>query len=157
MNIGNVDNLYFDVFNILGLELRDNKVFDIDKNSFLLYKGGFLIYGPTAIIHKRDTIFDCLHNYKLTEYLLQVLLSKEQEENGFYVQSYGIESTTSLPKIYTMYAITSKGAYESLHYYNSNLAIIDFMYSIVGLNTQSLHEYDYTKEEAIDRINNRNA
>lgn len=153
----NIDNLYFDVFNILGLELRDNKIFDTDRNSFLLYKSGFLIYGPTNIIHKKDTVFDIIHNYKLTEYLLQVLLSKEYEENGLYVQSYGLESTQTLPKIYTMYAVTNKGTFESSKYYNSNLAIIDFMYFIAGLDSSLIHEYDYTKEESLDRINNKNA
>lgn len=148
-----IDNLYCSVFNILGLELRNNKVFDVDNNSFLLYKGGFLIYGPTAIIHKKDTVLDILHNYKLTEYLLQVLLAKELKENSLYVQSYGLEVTAAPLKQYYLCAVTNKGNFESAKYFNSNLAIIEFMYYIAGLDAYSLRsEYDYTMEEAIERL-----
>lgn len=152
------DRIIFDIMNMLGLEERQGRVYDQDTDSFLIYNGGFLTVGPTITLHKKDTRFDPIHNVKLTEYLMNVLFSKETRDNGMYVYSFGLSDYTNpvtLLKTFVCNITTNNGTIMSESYYNCNLAYIDCMYQISNTFKTDLHYADYTEKELFERMNKK--
>lgn len=151
-------NIVFDLLNMLGLEENNGKVYDADLGTYLIFNGGFLILGKTAILHKRDVKFDPLHNVKLTEYLMNILFQKEFNDNGLYVYSFGLNDNVNpvtLLKTFQCIVVTDRGEFGSDLFYNCNLAYIQCMYKITGRPYQDLHFYDYSEKELYERIKNK--
>lgn len=152
------EHITFDLLNMLGLEENNGKVYDTDLNTYLIFNGGFLILGPTAILHKRDTKFDPIRNVKLTEYLLNILFQKESSDNGLYVYSFGLNDNinpVNMLKTFQCVVVTNKGEFSSDLFYNCNLAYIHCMYEITGTPALDLHFYDYSEKELYERIKNK--
>lgn len=152
------NRIIFDLLNMLGLEEKDGKVFDTDTMTFLIFNGGFLTVGPTTILHRRDVRFDPIHNMKLTEYLMNVLFTKEAQENGLYVYSFGLNdhvNPVTLLKTFQCVVITNNGEVKSDIYYNCNLAYIDCMYRITGTPNYDMHMADYKESELYERLKNK--
>lgn len=149
----------FDLLNMLGLEEKNGKVYDADLNTYLIFNGGFLVLGPTTILHKRDIKFDPIRNMKLTEYLLNVLFQKESNDNGLYVYSFGLNdhiNPVTLLKTFQCVVVTNKGEFGSDMFYNCNLAYIQCMYKITGTPAPpDIHSYDYSEKELYERIKNK--
>ena len=152
------NRIIFDLLNMLGLEEKDGKVLDTDTRSFLVFNGGFLTVGPTAILHRRDNRFDPIHNIKLTEYLMNVLFAKEAQENDLYVYSFGLNDNinpVTLLKTFQCVVVTNNGEIMSDLYYNSNLAYIHCMYKITETPIYDIHTVDYKESELIERMKNK--
>lgn len=149
----------FDLLNMLGLEEKNGKVYDADLNTYLIFNGGFLVLGPTTILHKRDIKFDPIRNMKLTEYLLNVLFQKESNDNSLYVYSFGLNdhiNPVTLLKTFQCVVVTNKGEFGSDMFYNCNLAYIQCMYKITGTPAPpDIHSYDYSEKELYERIKNK--
>lgn len=150
-----MNELILNLFSILGLEPKDGKVYDTDRNAFLIFHGGNLIISNTIIKHKRDVEFDPLSNTKLAEYLLTVLFAKEGQDNGLFVLTYGLEDII-LPydkiKVFRCSVSTNNGNLLSDRYYNPSLAYIDIMYMLTGMPKPNLHMWDYTKQHVLERM-----
>lgn len=156
-----------EIINMLGLEiLTDGKIYDIDKFSHLIYNGGGLytnISGThiSPLVHRRDSLFDPVNDGKLSRYLLQVLLSKEQEDNDLYVitQCSSMQPIFNNPsKIYKVRGelTTNNGKFVSDYYYRDSLQYIDLMYKLTGTPmTVNLHTIDYTEEQMEEIIKRR--
>lgn len=155
-----------EIVNMLGLEiLTDGKIYDVDKFTHLIYNGGGLytnISGThiSPLVHRRDSLFDPINDGRLSKYLLQVLLSKEQEDNDLYVitQCSNTIPVANIPKIYKFRGelTTNNGDFKSDYYYRDSLQYIDLMYKLTGTPmTVNLHSVDYTEEQMEEIVRKR--
>lgn len=137
-----------EVLNILGLQVEPTtgRIFDSDKMVFLTFNNNYIYTDTSLIIHKRDIKFDMFGNMKLAEYLFNVLLKKESEENGLYVQMVSFLEDTSSDYIKrALYVRSSAGEFQSKYYYNICLAYINLVYLISGTPMSfELKSFDYT-------------
>lgn len=128
------ETLINSLLNILGLQIKDNKIYDQDSFTFLVYNGGYLYpYGASGLIqHKKDIEFNPLDNVKLSKYLFNVLLTKESEDNDLYVNTYGSSSNGATPPKYRLELSTSGGHFYSSYYYKESLQYVEMMFQITG-------------------------
>lgn len=122
------------LLNVLGLQIKDNKIYDQDSFTYLVYNEGYLY--PINIIgminHKKDTEFDPISNAKLAKYLFNMLLTKESEDNDLYVNSFGSAPSQSTPPKYRLEVSTNNGHFASGYYYLESLQYIEMMFQITG-------------------------
>lgn len=140
-----------EVLTILGLGIVDNKIYDYDKDKFVMFKGGNICTGDCLVFHKKDIKFDLLENIKLAEYFMNILFVKEEEDNGLYIQYFNIiNSTESLYPLRSIEVNTNIGKYTTDFFHNYCLAIIHLIYIMTGTPLSfSLHELDFSKERLI--------
>lgn len=147
-------NIDFEILNILGLSVDSStgRIFDVDKGVFLIFNNNYVYTEDSLIIHKGDVAFDIMGNPKLAEYLMNVLLQKESEENGLYAQMILLlEDFNSTPP-YTKRALDLKTGtninIQTQYYYNTCLAYIEMIYLISGIPISiDLHTFDYTIQQ----------
>lgn len=141
------EQLYYEILNMLGLEIIQGRIYDSDAGSFLIYNGGFLYTNDSVIIHKKDTIFNPLYNNKLAEYLLNVLFEKEKQDNGLYVKLFGSnEGQRCGLRTISLSIITNKMNITTGYFYNYCLACIHAMYILADMFVPNLSAFDYTPE-----------
>lgn len=143
--------VYIEMLNMLGLTIRNGKVYDNDNMSFLLYKGNYICTRDCPVIHRKDTILD-ISNIKLMEYLANVLFTKEANENGLFVSIMATtESKPTLEHPYIKRGVelkTNQGDFVTDQYYNYSLAIINLFYLVSGMPlAYNLHQFDYTEAQ----------
>lgn len=149
-----LNNIYTEILNILGLEVRNGRIFDLDKGQYLIFNGNYIYTDNSVIIHRRDIKLNLLTNNKLVEYFLNVLFQKEAEENGFYVQMMSLVDHPNNNPPYLKRAIniiTTMGTYQSDYFFNCCLSYIHMMYLVSGTPlTFDLHQYDLTREQVFE-------
>ena len=134
-NMTDKEILLNNLLNVLGLQIKDNKIYDQDNFTFLVYNGGYLYPANTIgmINHKKDIEFDPIANAKLAKYLFNMLLTKETEDNDLYVNSFGsAPSVTAVPPKYRLEVSTKGGHFNSEYYYMESLQYIEMMFQITG-------------------------
>lgn len=123
------------LLNVLGLQIKDNKIYDQDSFTFLVYNGGYLSPIDTSAIihHKKDNIFNPVENAKLAKYLFNVLLKKESEDNDLYINSYGSSpQSNTLPTKFRLEVSASSGHFTSDYYYMEALQYIEMIFQLTG-------------------------
>lgn len=152
----NISPIITDLLNILGLQPKDNKIYDTDAFTFLVYNGGYL-YIPNsagAIQHKKDTEFNPIANVKLAKYLFNMLLTKEAEDNSLYVNSFGSapQSSSAMPVKYRLEVSTNNGHFQSDYYFLESLQYIQVMFMITGTPVPvDLKQFDMTKDQILEK------
>lgn len=150
-----IDQMQIELLNIIGLDIKDNgRLFDQDTNQFLTFNGRYIIVREKApIIHKGDVEFDPIHNRKLAEYLLNVLICKEKQDNGLYIKMMYInerfdpKNPQAINKK-SLVVTTAIDTIETHKYYNYCLACIEMIYLISGTPLSfDLSAIDYTKQQ----------
>jgi hypothetical protein len=141
------------ILNLIGLEIIDHRLYDADTMQDLLYNGNPIITSDAQIVHRRDTIYEPFSNLKLIEYLFNVLVKKEAEDNGLYIFSVGytdvkVPGFPEFPKkgisIYIQNAPTS---ISTQGYWNVCLAYIEMIYIITQTPVPyDLNMFDFTIE-----------
>lgn len=155
----NIYPLITDLLNILGLQTKDNRIYDTDTFTFLVYNGGFL-YIPSsagAIQHKKDTEFNPVKNIKLSKYLFNMLLTKESEDNSLYVNSFGsAPQSSNMPTKYRLEVSTNNGHFQSDYYFLESLQYIQMMFMITGTPLPlDLKQFDFTREQILENNSKR--
>lgn len=139
-----------DVLNILGMSDMNGKIFDVDMGSYLIFNGSYIVTPNAVIRHKHDTVFDIFTNVKLAEYLLNVLIKKEEIENGLYVKMITIDEVMNQALSFLQRGVvvhSSVGEFRSGIYFNYCLACIEMMFLLSGTPlSYDLHSIDFTKE-----------
>lgn len=149
------NQLLSDVLNVLGLTILNGKVYDTDKCQYLIFNGSYIIVPQSLIHHRKDVMLDILVNNKLVEYLMNVMIQKETEDNGLYMQ---VLSTEELPNPRVAFnkrrliAKTNKGEFATAYYYNYCLCCIDLIFKIAQYPAINLHTFDYTDEYIEDKV-----
>ena len=157
-----------EVLNILGLCIQNGKIFDIDKGQYLLFNGKFIyMQDSTILIHKNDIKFNIINNVKLANYLLNVLIQKESEENGTYVKTISIgEAGNPLLGfvkrniiVQLQFQCNDGIVTETLvgdYYFNLCISYISMIYKLSGTPLSfNLSDFDYTEQELIDMQSKR--
>ena len=148
-----------DILNILGLSDLNGRVFDTDTGSYLIFNGAYIVTQNAMIRHKQDTLFDIFTNIKLDEYLLNVLLKKEEIENGLYVKMITTDEVMNYSLSFLQRGIvvhSSVGEFRSGIYFNYCLACIEMMFLLSGTPlSYDLHSIDFTKEYIKATYNNK--
>ena len=84
--------LYSMLLGALGFDADESGCLrDQDTMTLIGMNGGRILYSPNGAEvprHKRDTIFDPIHNRRLTESLFKLFLSKEEAEGELYVKAF---------------------------------------------------------------------
>lgn len=151
-----------ELLNIIGLGVKQGKLFDTDNSKYLTLSGKFIfIRELTPIIHKGDIEFDPLHNKKIAEYLLNVLICKEKEDNGLYIRMMYVNESfdPKNPHLITKKSLVIKTDTETIEthkYYNYCLACIEMIYLISGTPLMlDINAIDFTKEQVEEMQNMR--
>lgn len=139
----------------LGLDMNSGRIIDQDTYQYLLFNNNYVV-APNAILrHRRDTVLDVLGNNKLAEYFMNVMISKESQENGLYIQVLSTEEFQSGTSAFIkkrLVAKTNFGEYYTGYYYNYCLCCIDMIFQLGQFPARYLHELDYTEEYIQKRL-----
>lgn len=150
------DQLLRDILNVIGLSIENGRLYDTDKCQYLIFNGNYIIVQDSIIHHRRDVVLDILTNNKLTEYLMNVMIQKETEDNGLYLQVLSTDEE-QYPKIppfskRRLVAKTNKGEYYTEYYYNYCLCCIDLIFNIAQFPVINLHTFDYSDEYIKEKV-----
>lgn len=151
-----------DILNMVGLDIKQGKIYDIDKMAYLIYNDGFLfIDDQSQLIHRKDNIFDPIGNVKLIKYIFEVFLNKEREDNGVYVLTLASapypDRVPNKPTKYRLETVTTRGAeYFSDYYFLESLQYIQSIYVMSGAPIPiDLHLLDYTRDQMEEMYNSK--
>lgn len=162
-------NLIIDkLLNVIGLSIVSDYLYDEDKGGFVIYNEGRIKINKNGIFHNSDSEFNPLFDIKQMQYLFTAYIVKEEEDNGLYVQSTGINSkfNTNIqtvgfcPAKYSIHIDTSEGAIDTGYYYNIALSYIEAIFRIANIfewdiNLKEwLRVTDYTDADMISRLEN---
>ena len=153
-----METLYGDILNMLGLEMKpDGRIYDTDAFDYLVFNGGFIYMNRPGLVHKKDTPFLPIENPKLANYLLNVLIKKESQDNSLYIITIGSEGEPARPQDkmvrYRTCITTDKGALRSNYYYLQSLQYIELMFLLTGTPlTIDLRSFDLTQEQIEARL-----
>lgn len=150
----NETDLNTNILMLLGCGVENGRLFDYDTGQYLIFNGNYITTPESVIVHKRDVRFDPLRNSKLCEYLVNVMIAKETNENGLYVTVMSTEDNpNSIPPCIgkKIILVTNRGNYVTEYYYNYCLACIDLIHLLAQVPVQKgyLRNFDYTKDQLI--------
>lgn len=154
------NELYNETLLLLGCGIVNGKVYDYDNNQYLIYNGNYITTTDSMIVHKRDVRFEPLRNAKLAEYLVQVMIKKEEEENGLYVTTMAIvENPRSVPPCVgkALSLVSNMGNITTNYYYNYCIACIELIHRLAQVPNTFTHfrEFDYTREQLLKMYSDR--
>lgn len=155
------------ILNIIGLSIKNNYIYDDDNFDFLLYGNGMLKIANTGIFHRNDSVFDPIFSLKQIQYLFTVYTKKEEQDNGLYIQSLGLN--TQIHQLdenlkaskYSLHVDTNKGTIDTSFYFNIPLAYIEAIYRISNIFDNDptikvkLKMTDFTEEQMIERLSKK--
>ena len=152
--------LSYELLLLLGCGIENGKIFDYDTNQYLIYNGNYITTPDSLIVHKRDVRFEPLRNNKLAEYLVNVMINKEANENGLYATVMStIDNPESIPPCIGrgLTLVTNHGTFTTGYYYNFCIACIDLIYQLaqVPTNISYLRSFDYTKDQLLELYSGR--
>lgn len=156
-----METLYGDILNMLGLEVKpDGRIYDTDAFDYLIYNGGFIYMSKPELLHKKDTPFNPIENPKLANYLLNVLIKKESQDNSLYIVTIGSEAEPARPTDkmirYRACISSNQGDFRSEYFYLQSLQHIQLMYMITGTPMMvDLKQFDLTKEQIEARLDTK--
>lgn len=144
--------LYSMLLGALGFDVDESGcIYDQDSMSLISMNGGRLLYSPnnTEIArHRRDMIFDPVHNRRLTEGLFKTFLAKEEEDNDLYVKTYYPKEN---PDGISIVCVLDNGKLESESY---RTAYYGFLELITGISNSGTNTEVVNILKRIEEINN---
>lgn len=155
------------LLNIIGLSIKNNYIYDDDNFDFLLFGNGMIKTANQGIFHKNDCVFDPIFSLKQIQYLFTVYTKKEEQDNGLYVQSLGLNSEMHQldenlkASKYSLHVDTNKGSIDTNYYFNIPLAYIEAIYRISNIFDNDpivkvkLKMTDFTEEQMIERLSKK--
>ena len=152
--------LNYELLLLLGCGIENGKIYDYDTQQYLIYNGNYITTPDTLIVHKRDVRFDPLRNSKLAEYLVNVMINKEAQENGLYVTVMStVDNPESNPPCIgrAITLTTNHGTIVTGYYYNYCIACIELIHRLAQVPTDFsfLRSFDYTKSQLLEMYNAR--
>ena len=140
-----------EILNMIGLSIVNGRIYDVDTGRFLTFNGNYICTSDAPIVHKRDIPFDLLGNPKLAEYFLNVLISKDSQDNGLVVKVISIAEEVVCNNPYIARRVisitTNAGGIQTSYFFNICLGYIEMMYLLTGTPMSfDLHSFDLTLE-----------
>lgn len=153
MGFANIFDMYYDLFNEMGLSLRDNMLYDQDTGNPLMFKEKYIkasIDGRPVYPGKNDILFEPDKNYALIVslygfYLDKCTNSEDGDILGGYVANY-IDDNETKDKQRIVVKTINRGEIYSAFYYNIYLSYIDSIFRIAGYNNIDLSNFDIVEE-----------
>lgn len=141
-----MNEIYALLLSTIGLSIKDGKLFDDDKMVLLLYKDKYIVVEDLPLLRNNSIIFDLLGNRGLSQYLFNVYITKEQEEQSLYLISYQIVyESNDKTKINRrkLLIILDGSTVETQYYYNESLVYIEAIFKLSGaFACPDLTQYD---------------
>ena len=149
-----VYELYYNMFNAIGLSVNsENKLYDQDTQTFLLYNNHFIkanINNSAVYAGKNDVLFDPYHNYNIMVTLFGTWLDKEINfygNNIQYISQYIDDDKDPEDPKQRFVLKTASGEYRSKWYHNLWLGYAEIIMAISDNIAVDLSNLDIVFEE----------
>lgn len=123
---------------------EDDKVFDMDTNTIIVYKDKYLKYynGPYDKIRSNEIRFNLLENSNLLLVVFSVFLEKYSQAEGVYISSY-YQSAMKGENGYAAFCKEINGGSEEIHsdlFINESVRILNLICKVNG--TTNRYDFD---------------
>ena len=153
--MSDIKEVYGELLSMAGFCFKNGRLFDEDKQAFLLYKKKYIVEDESYIMRDNSIVMDLLKNKKLSQYMFQVYIDKETNEGNLYLSTFAVVNEKrvkdkTIPVKKKLLMLVGNGNEVSTHYYyNECLTYIEAIFLASGmhpLQIPDLSEYDSIEE-----------